>query len=133
MTAASDLSGLALSRAQVLNFVAERPEVARAVIVELCKKVRNASDMFANRSVVEGGPRLAKTLLRLFDKWGQEIGDTIVLSQPLSQTEIGDYGGLSRENVNRYVKAWVSQSILAYDERMLVLIDRTRLEDLADS
>ena len=133
VTAASDISGLVLPREHILSFIADRPEVAKAVIVELCKKVRNASDMFANRSVLEGGPRLAKALLRLFDKWGREVGDTVILTQPFSQTEIGDYGGLARENVNRYIKAWVAQSILDHQEGALVLLDRARLEDVADA
>ncbi|MEL7344527.1 MAG: Crp/Fnr family transcriptional regulator [Pseudomonadota bacterium] len=132
VTAAKAMTGLVLPRSNVLAFIAERPEVAQAVIVELCKKVRNASDMFANRSVVEGGPRLAKALLRLFDKWGAEDGDSVVLTQAFSQTEIGDFGGLARENVNRYIKAWVAQDILDHQGGALVLLDRDRLEDLGD-
>lgn len=133
VTAAGEVTGLALSRTDLLKFVTARPEVARAVIKELCKKVRNASDMFANRSVVEGGPRLAKALLRLFDKWGRPDGDQIILTQPFSQTEIGDYGGLARENVNRYIKTWVGHSILDHKDGALVLLDRARLEEMADA
>ena len=133
VTAATNVTGLVLPRAHLLNFISERPEVVRAVIQELCKKVRNASDMFANRSVVEGGPRLAKALLRLFDKWGEAEGDILVLRQPFSQTEIGDYGGLARENVNRYIKTWVTHSILDHREGALVLLDRARLEELSET
>lgn len=131
--AANDTIGLVLPRENILNFIAERPQVAQAIIVELCKKVRNASDMFANRSIVEGGPRLAKALLHLFDHWGKETDQGLVLTQPFSQSEIGDYGGLARENVNRYIKAWVAQAILAHRDGALVLLDRRRLEDLADT
>ena len=133
VTAANEMSGLVLPRSHVLQYLTERPDVAQAVIVELCKKVRNASDMFANRSVVEGGPRLAKALLRLFDKWGEAQGEATVLTEAFSQTEIGDFGGLARENVNRYIKAWVGQDILAHQDGALVLLDRDRLEDLADA
>ena len=130
--AANNTIGLVLPREKVLGFIAQRPQVAQAIIAELCKKVRNASDMFANRSIVEGGPRLAKALLHLFDHWGKESDGCLVLSQPFSQTEIGDYGGLARENVNRYIKAWVALGILAHRDGALVLLDRPRLEELAD-
>lgn len=133
VTAANVMTGLVLPRSHVLNYISERPEVAQAVIVELCKKVRNASSMFANRSVVEGGPRLAKALLNLFEKWGEPQGETTVLTEAFSQTEIGDFGGLARENVNRYIKTWVGQDILAHEDGALVLLDRARLEDLSEA
>lgn len=133
VVAAIAVSGLVLSRSNILKFVSERPEVAKAVISELCKKVRNASEMFVTRSVLEGGPRLAKALLRLFDKWGVENGGPCELSQQFSQLEIGEFSGLARENVNRYMKLWISQAVLAQRDGVLVLLDRGRLEDLAEN
>ena len=130
--AASAVSGLVLSRENVLTFVSERPEVARAIIAELCAKVRNASDMFSNQSVVEGGARLARALLRLFEKWGKPRSGYLVLSQPFSQTEIGEFSGLARENVNRYIKAWTGEGILTQIDGDLALKDRDRLADMAD-
>lgn len=131
--AVGEVTGLVLSRPNILSFVAERPDIAKAIIEELCRKVRNASDMFVNRSIVEGGPRLAKALLRLFDKWGAPEDAGWVLTQAFSQTEIGEFSGLARENVNRYVKAWVAQSILGHKDGALVLIDRERLEEIAEA
>lgn len=133
VVAVSDIEGLVLARSNIMAFVAERPDVARAVIAELCRKVRNASEMFVTRSIVEGGPRLARALLRLFDKWGTPGDGALVLTQRFSQSEIGEFSGLARENVNRYVKAWTEQSILGQKEGALVLLDRARLEDLAES
>lgn len=132
VVAANAVSGLVLSRTNILNFVADRPEVAKAVISELCKKVRNASDMFVTRSVLDGGPRLAKALLRLFDKWGAPQGNASVLTQPFSQLEIGEFSGLARENVNRYMKLWIKQAILSQQDGTLVLKDRNKLEALSE-
>lgn len=132
VVAVGDVSGLVLSRANIMSFVAERPDIARAVIAELCRKVRNASEMFVTRSVVEGGPRLAMALLRLFDKWGAPDGDALVLTQRFSQSEIGDFSGLARENVNRYVKTWTDQGILGQGDGALVLLDLARLARIAD-
>lgn len=130
--AVSEVTGLVLSRPNILKFVSERPDIARAIIEELCRKVRNASDMFINRSTLEGGPRLANALLRLFDRWGARADEGWVLTQPFSQTEIGEFSGLARENVNRYVKSWVAQSILGHKDGALVLIDRERLEEISE-
>lgn len=132
--AANKVVGLVLSRENVLAFVSERPEIARAVIVELCLKVRNASEMFLTQSVIEGEPRLARGLIRLFDKWGASGTDgTVLMAEKFSQQEIGEFSGLARENVNRQIKAWTEMGILRNEGRQLVLLDREALETLADA
>lgn len=129
--ATTPVSGLVLSRENILKFVAERPAIAQAIITELCRKVRNASDMFTTQSIAEGGPRLAQALLRLFDKWGVDDNGALLLSERFSQTEIGEFSGLARENVNRHLKAWSDAGILHTQGRQLRLIDRAALDAIA--
>ena len=117
----------------MLAYISERPEFARALIVELCKKVRNASEMFLTQSIIEGEPRLARGLLRLFEKWGTtQVNGPAVLEERFSQQDIGEFSGLARENVNRQIKAWVELGVLRTEGRHLVLVDRDALERLAE-
>lgn len=132
--AATRVSGRILSRDNVLAFVSARPKVAQALIVELCRKVRNASEMFLTQAVIEGEPRLARGLLRLFDQWGSEgEGGTVLMTERFSQQEIGEFSGLARENVNRQIKMWTDAGMLRNEGRKLVLLDRDALEELAES
>ncbi|SEW42793.1 cAMP-binding domain of CRP or a regulatory subunit of cAMP-dependent protein kinases [Cognatiyoonia koreensis] len=130
--AASAVEGLVVSRQNILAFVAERSDVAQAIITELCRKVRNASDMFTTQSAPEGSTRLARALLRLFDKWGERDNGRLRLSERFSQAEIGEFSGLARENVNRHIKAWADEGIVIVERRQLFLLDRGRLAALAD-
>lgn len=129
--ATNAVTGLVLSRDNILKFVTERPVIAQAIITELCRKVRNASEMFTTLSVTDGGPRLAQALLRLFDKWGVADDGITLLTERFSQTEIGEFSGLARENVNRHLKAWTEAGILNTQGRRLRLIDRAALENIA--
>lgn len=132
--ASTPVSGTAMSRDNVLDFVSARPDAARAMIVELCAKVRNASEMFLTQSVVEGEPRLARALLRLFEKWGTKGPDGLeVLAERFSQQEIGEFSGLARENVNRHLKAWAEAGFVRTEKRQIVLTDRAALETIADT
>ncbi|MEL6572959.1 MAG: Crp/Fnr family transcriptional regulator [Pseudomonadota bacterium] len=131
-TAASDISGRVLSRQNILQFVSDRPNVSSAIIAELCRKVRNATDMYSVQTVTEGGQRLARALLRLFDKWGEPHGGETRLTEKFSQADIGEFSGLARENVNRHVKAWAEQGILRIDGRQLTLLDRSALLEMAE-
>lgn len=130
--ASTHVNGLTLSRDNLLGHISAHPDFAQAVIVELCRKVRNASDMFATQSIIEGEPRLARGLLQLFDKWGAPHADGLVLAEKFSQQDIGEFSGLARENVNRQIKAWTEAGILCSDGRKLVLVNRETLEYLAE-
>lgn len=131
--ASSAVKGLALSRENMLGYISARPEIAQAIIVELCRKVRNASEMFATQSIIDGEPRLARGLLQLFDKWGVQNPDgTSVLEERFSQQDIGEFSGLARENVNRQIKAWSESGVLRSEGRQIVLLDRDALETLAE-
>ena len=131
--AASAVRGLVLSRENLLAFISSRPAMAEAVIIELCRKVRNASDMFMTQSIIDGEPRLARGLLRLFDKWGTTRTDgSAILIEKFSQQDIGEFSGLARENVNRQIKVWVESGLLRNDGRQLVLLDPETLEALAE-
>lgn len=125
--AARAVAGRIVLRAALMRFVGDRPEVARAIIAALCGKVRNATEMYAVQALTDGGPRLARALLRLFDQWGE--GDR--LAERFSQGDIGEFSGLARENVNRQIKAWEAEGLLRIDGRDLVLVDRVALAGIA--
>ena len=130
--AASRLSVRVLSRQNILKFVSDRPNVASAIIAELCRKTRNATEMYSVQAMSEGHQRLARALLRLFEKWGSETAEGRKLEEKFSQSDIGEFSGLARENVNRYIKGWVDDGILRVDGRQLVLLNREELEEIAD-
>jgi len=129
--AVSAVGGRVLLRANLLAFIAERPALAEAMIKELCQKVRNASEMFTTVSTIDAAPRLAQALLRLFDKWGRPDPQGELLSERFSQAELGEFSGLARENVNRQLRAWSDEGILATVNRHLLLKDRDALELIA--
>ena len=130
--AASDIAVRVLARDNIMKFVSERPNVATAIIAELCRKARNATDMYAVQTINEGSERLARVLLRLFDKWGADEGAGRRLEERFSQSDIGEFCGLARENVNRLIKSWADEGILKLEGRQLILLDRAALEQLSN-
>lgn len=130
--AASDIVSLiAIDRQTVLRVLKRSPDMVFAVISELCRRVRNASEMFEVKSEKQARVRLARSLLRLAAKWGEDIetGSGSRMLRGFSQSELGDYAGLARENVNRCLKAFEDEALIARREEGLVLLD---LEEIAD-
>ena len=123
----------AIEKAHVLRLLETTPPVAMAVIRELCGRVRNASEMFEVKSEKSGRLRLARALLRLAAKWG-EGGDGAPGTRRLhgfSQSDLGDFAGLARENVNRYLKGWEEEGLIERSETGLTLLDIDTISDQA--
>lgn len=133
MAASDVVSLIAIERQAVLRVLRNSPEMVVAVIAELCRRVRNASDMFGVKSEKKARLRLARTLLRLSAKWGEHIGahGEGRLLRGFSQSELGDYAGLARENVNRYLKAFEDEGLIARQEAGIVLLDLDAIAEAA--
>ncbi|MGB3316080.1 MAG: Crp/Fnr family transcriptional regulator [Albidovulum sp.] len=132
-TAATGVTGLALSRADVMAFLRDRPHALFALVAELCAKVRNASDMFATQAQTEAQSRLARALIRLAERWGEDTPDGPLLpAERFSQTDLGEFSGISRENVNRRLRTWADEGIVGLGPKGITLTDSAALGELAD-
>jgi CRP-like cAMP-binding protein len=130
--AATASTGQILTRQKFYAFLHQHPVIAVSVLEEVCRKLRDLSDLHADQIALDGHKRLAAVLARLFRKWGTPLpGGEIRLTQKFSQTELGDFAGLARENVNRAMTAWKKQELLRSDGGLLVLRDLAELDEIA--
>jgi CRP-like cAMP-binding protein len=131
--AATEVTGLVLRRADVMAFLRDRPQALFALVAELCAKVRNASDMFATQAQTEAQSRLARALIRLAERWGEDTPDGPLLpAERFSQTDLGEFSGISRENVNRRLRAWADEGLIGIGPKGIILLDSAALGELAD-
>ena len=126
--AITDLTGVVVPQRQVQQYLKENPEAVFDLIDQLCEKVRNASDMFETHALTSASARLARCLIRFGQKWGQLDDDgSTVITQQFSQSDLGEFSGLARENVNRYVSQWSQEGLISFDRGQITLHDLTRL------
>lgn len=119
---------LIIQRRDVMAALRDDPDSAQVVIEELCKKARNASDMFELQSLVDSGARMASCVIRLIGADDEPGYDG---TARVSQSWLGEYAGLSRENVNRQLQVWSRDGMIELSKGMLKVLDRERLEDIA--
>lgn len=119
---------LVIYRRDVMEVLRNDPDSAQMVIEELCKKTRNASDMIELRSLVDSGARMAMCILRLVGDEDEEGYDPTVR---VSQGWLGEYAGLSRENVNRQLQVWNKEGVISIEKGVLSVVNREVLEDIA--
>lgn len=51
----------------------------------------------------------------------------------LSQSELGSFAGMSRENINRQLGAWAENGVIALDHGRIRILDSAFLEEIAES
>ncbi|SFR04155.1 Crp/Fnr family transcriptional regulator [Poseidonocella sedimentorum] len=126
--ALEEASALVISRQEILRMLREDSESALLVIEALCEKARNASEMLEVKSLGSGAARLATCLLRLIEDGGGAAARDRV---KVSQSWLGNYAGLTRENVNRQLRAWQSDGVAQVERGEIVILNHDALADIA--
>ncbi len=85
--------------------------------------------MLGTRSVLQ---RLAQLLLTLCELDGAQTPDGILIDRTLTHEELANMVGATRQWVTASLDRFQKQSLLEIKERKLVVLDRHRLERLAD-
>ncbi len=112
----------------ILEIVSTNPKSMIGVMRELARRVRQLNLVIESDRTFSMAPRLARALVRLIDP-AQEDGR---LRFNPSQSDLGAFAGLARENVSRLISEWEERGIVAREGRALVVRDAHYLEQLAE-
>jgi CRP/FNR family transcriptional regulator, cyclic AMP receptor protein len=98
----------------------------------LCEKVRAASAIIEDNTLDMRG-RVAKGLLRLATQHGTRNKEGIRIRLMASQTELGNYLGLSRANVSRQLGHLQDAKVIRIEGADIIVIDEAGLSEIADA
>ena len=112
------------SRNQKLN---ENQQQARVATDTLAKRLRNASENMADLVFTDVPGRVAKALLDLSRRFGERDGDGIRVHHDLTQEELAQLVGASRETVNKALADFSARGWIRVEARSVVLLDLDRL------
>lgn len=126
VVAVETVTALEILRRDILQLLRDDGDSAILVIEALCQKARNASEMFELKALSSGQARLAGCILRLLGDTNGPAGDDRVM---VSQSWLGHYAGLTRENVNRQLKAWANEGVARFEQGAVVVMNRAALEE----
>lgn len=122
-------SYLRLTRAAFEAFIERQPGVAWRLLKELARRLRQTNDTVESDRAFTSGPRLARFLQRLTLSSNPDGR----LRLDLSQTELGSFAGMSRENINRQLSAWADAGVIALEHGQIRVLDSLFLSEIAAS
>jgi len=122
---------LIIERRDFLPFLEKHPKVAITLLASVAASFRTMGELFEDTYFRNLPSRLAKRFLALKDSYGVKTSQGIQISIKLSQGDIGKLAGATRETINKQLKAWEDEGIVAVDNGYIVLRNIARLEDLS--
>jgi CRP/FNR family cyclic AMP-dependent transcriptional regulator len=121
-----------LERRDVLAFLERHPKIWPKLVEVLCSRLRNTDQHIAELALLQLPARLAKALLRFASvEQGTASGGQLLQVQ-LSQRELGNICGASRESINKCLSIWQRRGIVQIEEGSVMLANRTALGHLAE-
>lgn len=125
-TALTNCELLVLERQYVLPILEKYPTACLKMMEILCGRIRRSDERMADIAFFDLPTRLAKTLLN-YPTPGHGVAKL-----SLSQRELAEMAGGTRENVNRCLRDWQRRGILKLKDRWTIILRPEALRRLAD-
>ena len=122
---------LVLDRRDFFPFLEKHPRVAIELAVLLAARLRRLSESAEDAVLLALRARLAKKLVSLSQRYGKKTPEGVLIDLPLSQQELGEMVGVSRESCNKQLRVWTEQGLITSSKGWITLCDVSGLEALA--
>jgi CRP-like cAMP-binding protein len=127
-TALTDAVVLGVGHEDLRPWLAGRPEVAASLLKALAARLRRTNEAMADLVFSDVPGRVAKALLDLGAKFGEDSGDGVIhVTHDLTQEELAQLVGASRETVNKALADFQSRGWVRVEQRGVDLLDVERL------
>jgi CRP-like cAMP-binding protein len=129
-TANTNCELFVIDRRDFLPFVRSQPELAMKFIELLCARLRRTSEQ-VEQIILQNLPgRLASALLGLTEK--EKLG-TDGRTIAITQQEISEMVGMTRESINKQLRAWAARDWVRLEHGAIVVLDAPALRELAEA
>lgn len=128
VSAVSDSLLYELHHKQLVDWLREHPNVAMQLLRSLARRLRRTNDSLADLVFSDVPGRVAKALLDLAQRFGEQTPDGPRVAHDLTQEELAQLVGASRETVNKALADFTARGWVRREGRAVVLLDTDRLE-----
>ena len=126
-TAVAPTDLLSLEHTQLMSFIETHPALAKDMLRALAQRLRRTNVALADLVFSDVPGRVAKALLDLADRFGSVTDDGVHVPHDLTQEELAQLVGASRETVNKSLAEFVSRGWIRLEGRAVTLLDVDRL------
>ena len=121
---------LILRRSDFIGFFEKHSSFAVSLMEVLCERIRRTSELVEDSIFLDVAARIARRLLYLSREERRQGGDQPIRLK-ISQQELGDFAGISRETTNRVLNQWRDSGVIALGYGSVTINDITAIERLS--
>ena len=126
-TAVTDAKLLSLSHEKVIPWLRQNPEVSLQLLTRLSQRLRRTNEAVGDLVFSDVPGRVAKALIDLGDRFGKTTPEGLLVNHDLTQEELAQLVGASRETVNKALADFAGRGWLKLDGRSVLIADVDRL------
>jgi CRP-like cAMP-binding protein len=126
-TAVTDARVLALANDQVIGWVTAHPQVSLQLLKRLARRLRRTNEVLADLVFADVPGRVAKAIMDLGERFGTKKDDGLHVNHELTQEELAQLVGASRETVNKALADFAGRGWVRLEPRAVVVLDYDRL------
>ena len=109
------------------KWVGDHPEIAQQLLRVLARRLRRTNASLADLIFTDVPGRVAKTLLQLANRFGVQEGSALRVNHDLTQEEIAQLVGASRETVNKALATFAHRGWIRLEGKSVLIVDTEHL------
>jgi CRP/FNR family transcriptional regulator, cyclic AMP receptor protein len=130
-TTITDLCAVSIGREALRAWMVERPEITERLLRVLARRLRRTNDNVADLIFTDGPGRVAKQLLQLAQRFGTQEDGALRVTHDLTQEEIAQLVGASRETVNKALADFAHRGWITLEGKSVLISNCERLREVS--
>jgi CRP/FNR family cyclic AMP-dependent transcriptional regulator len=126
-TTVTEVRAATMDRDALKKWIKDRPEIAEQLLRVLARRLRRTNNNLADLIFTDVPGRVAKQLLQLAQRFGTQEGGALRVTHDLTQEEIAQLVGASRETVNKALADFAQRGWLRLEGKSVLIADSERL------
>ena len=127
----SKVSLIVIERDNFLLLIERSPHIAKMLVSSLSARLREANTLIATTNWLEIRPRVAAILIKLSEKFGQFTHHGTTLALRLTNRDIGNMIGTTRETVNRTLNKFWDEGLIDMSTSNIIIKNLDGLKAIA--
>lgn len=119
-----------LHREEFIRYIRNNPEFAIDVMGQLASLIRQMNEQISDVFFLDLPGRLARKLLTLAEKHGEEVQEGVYIPLTLTQTDLAEMTGATRVSVNKALRRFRNAGWVSVSGRRFTIRDPQALRDL---
>ncbi|AWB83220.1 CRP-like cAMP-activated global transcriptional regulator GlxR [Corynebacterium liangguodongii] len=109
------------------TWIESYPEISQQLLRVLARRLRRTNATLADLIFTDVPGRVAKTLLQLANRFGTQEGGALRVNHDLTQEEIAQLVGASRETVNKALATFAHRGWIRLEGKSVLIVDTEHL------